>query len=49
MAFVLCLMTLKEDCECGCHYNESGENYNNLEVEHCFLKRIFNRVKRYNQ
>lgn len=49
ITFILCLMTLQEDCECGCHYNQLGESYDNLEVEHCFLKRIFNSVKRYNQ
>ena len=46
MSFIICLMTLQEDCECGCHFNQLGENYDNLKEEHCFLKRIFNSVKR---
>ena len=47
MSFIICLMTLQEDCECGCHFNQLGENYDNLKEEHCFLKRIFNSVKRF--
>ena len=47
MSFIICLITLKEDCECGCHYNGLGEEYNNLNTEHCFLKRMFNSVKRF--
>ena len=48
MAFIISLKALLEDCECGCHYNDNNEEYNNLHVEHCFLKRIFNAVKRFN-
>ena len=47
MSFIICLKTLLDDCECGCHYNQVGENNDNLQVEHCFLKRIFNSVKRF--
>ena len=47
MSFIICLMALQEDCECGCHFNQLGENYDNLKEEHCFLKRIFNSVKRF--
>ena len=47
MAFIISLKTLLEDCECGCHYSDETQEYNNLSVEHCFLKRIFNAVKRY--
>ena len=47
MSFIICLMTLQEDCECGCHFDQLGENYDNLKEEHCFLKRIFNSVKRF--
>ena len=47
MSFIICLKTLQEDCECGCHYNQIGENYDNLKEEHCILKRIFNSVKRF--
>ena len=48
MAFIISLKALLEDCECGCHYSDNSEEYNNLHVEHCFLKRIFNAVKRFN-
>ena len=47
MSFIICIITLKEDCECGCHYTGNGEAYNNLNTDHCFLKRIFNSVKRF--
>ena len=47
MSFIICLMTIEDDCECGCHYNQLGENHDNLQIEHCFLKRIFNSVKRF--
>ena len=47
ISFLICLKTLQEDCECGCHYNQIGENYDNLKEEHCILKRIFNSVKRF--
>ena len=42
IAFIICLMTLEDDCECGCHYNQLGDKNDNIQVEHCFLKRIFN-------
>ena len=47
MAFIISLKSLYEDCECGCHYSDENKEYNNTSVEHCFLKRIFNAVKRY--
>ena len=47
MSLIICIITLKEDCECGCHYNGNGEAYNNLNADHCFLKRIFNSVQRF--
>ena len=47
IAFIICLMTLEDDCECGCHYNLLGDKNDNIQVEHCFLKRIFNCVKRF--
>ena len=46
MAFLISLKALMEDCECGCHFSENNEEYNNLHVEHCFLKRIFHAVRR---
>ena len=47
MSFIISIKSLFEDCECGCHYSDDNKEYNNLLVEHCFLKRIFNAVKRY--
>ena len=47
MSFIICLKTLLDDCECGCHYNQIGEKHDNLQVEHCFLKRIFNNTRRF--
>ena len=47
MAFIISLKSLLEDCECGCHYSGENKEYSNLSIEHCFLKRIFNAVKRY--
>ena len=46
MSFIICLMTLQEDCACGCHYSQLEENHDNIKEEHCFLKRLFNSVKR---
>ena len=46
MSFIICLMTLQEDCICGCHYSQLGENNDNHKEKHCFLKRLFNCVKR---
>ena len=47
LIFIICLNTLQEGCECGCHYNEIGENYDNVNEVHCFLERIFKAVQRY--
>ena len=47
LIFIICLNTLQEGCECGCHYNQIGENYDNINEVHCFLKRIFKSVERY--
>ena len=47
LIFIICLNTLQEGCECGCHFNQIGENYDNLNEKHCFLKRIFKSVQRY--
>ena len=47
IAFIICLMTLEDDCECGCHYNQLGDKNDNTQIEHCLLKRIFNCVKRF--
>ena len=47
MTFLLCYKSLKEDCECGCHYTGEGSEYNNLDTPHNFLKRMFSIVKRF--
>ena len=47
MTFLLCYISLKQDCECGCHYTGEGSDYNNLETPHNFLKRMFSNVKRF--
>ena len=46
LSFIISLNSLYEDCECGCHYAIDNKEYNNETVEHCFLKRIFNAVRR---
>ena len=47
LSFIICLITLQDDCECGCHFNKSGEKYDNQKEEYCFLKRMFNSVRRF--
>ena len=47
LIFIICFNSLQEGCECGCHYNQIGENYDNLNEVHCFLKRLFKCVQRY--
>ena len=49
MAFMIAFMVANEDCECGCHYGRSTFEYNYISTEHCYLKRIFNSVKRFNE
>ena len=47
MTFLLCYKSFKEDCECGCHYTGEGNEYNNLDIPHNFLKRMFSVVNRF--
>ena len=47
MAFLIAFMVIQEDCECGCHYGRAYFEHNYISTEHCFLKRIFNSVKRF--
>ena len=49
MAFMIAFMVANEDCECGCHYGRSTFEHNYISTEHCYLKRIFNSVKRFNE
>ena len=43
------LVANNENCECGCHYGRSTFEHNYISIEHCYLKRIFNSVKRFNE
>ena len=46
LAFKLGFVSIKESCECGCHYQYDGLNIKEEECEHNLLNRIFNDVKR---
>ena len=48
MAFFIAFNVTQEDCECGCHYGRSNFKLNYITVEHCYLKRMFNSVIRFN-
>lgn len=48
MAFMIGFVVSREECECGCHYNRSGEEFTIPNTDHCVLKRIFNSVRRFN-
>ncbi len=47
MAFLISFMVTQEDCECGCHYGRAYYEHNYSSAEHCYLKRMFNSVKRF--
>ena len=47
-AFLLAFNCLRESCECGCHFQYENFNIRENGIEHNFLKRIFNCVKRVN-
>ena len=50
IAFSIAFMVVNnENCECGCHYGRSTFEHNYISIEHCYLKRIFNSVKRFNE
>ena len=47
MAFMIAFMVTKEDCDCGCHYGKFS-NVNTFDsMEHCYLKRMLNSVRRF--
>lgn len=48
MAFIISKMVTQEVCECGCHFFRADHINNNYSIEHSYLKRMFNSVKRYN-
>ena len=47
LAFRIGYISIKESCECGCHYQYNGINIKEEGCEHNLLNRIFNDVKRY--
>ena len=46
LAFQIGYVSVKESCECGCHYQYNGINIKEEECCHNLLNRIFNDVKR---
>ena len=46
LAFKIGYISIKESCECGCHYQYNGINSKEEGSEHNLLNRIFNNVKR---
>ena len=46
LAFKIGYVSIKESCECGCHFQYDGLNIKEEECEHNLLNRIFNDVKR---
>ena len=46
LAFRIGYTSIKESCECGCHYQYDEINVKEKECEHNLLNRIFNDVKR---
>ena len=48
MAFIIAFMVTQEDCDCGCHYGRAIFEHDCSLIEHCYLKRMFNSVKRFN-
>ena len=48
MAFLIAFNVTQEDCECGCHYGRAYFEHNYISAEHCYLKRMFNSVIRFN-
>ena len=49
MALLIAFMVIKEDCDCGCHYGKAFYENNFNSIEHSYLKRIFNSVKRFTE
>ena len=46
LAFRIGYVSIKESCQCGCHYQYDEINIKEKECEHNLLNRIFNDVKR---
>ncbi len=49
MALLIAFMVTKEDCDCGCHYGKAFYENSFTSIEHSYLKRIFNSVKRFSE
>jgi non-canonical poly(A) RNA polymerase PAPD5/7 len=49
MAFMISFLVTCEDCECGCHYGKAFYENSICSTEHCYLKRMFNSVKRFTE
>ena len=49
MAFIIAKMVTQEVCECGCHFFRADHINKNNSIEHSYLKRMFNSVKRFLQ
>ena len=49
IAFIIAFMVTKEKCECGCHFGRSIYEYDYNSIDHCYLKRIFNSVRRFQE
>jgi DNA polymerase sigma len=49
MALLIAFQVTKEDCDCGCHYGKAFYENNFTSIEHSYLKRIFNSVKRFHE
>ena len=49
MAFIIAKMVTQEVCECGCHFYRADHINKNYSLEHSYLKRMFNSVKRFLQ
>ena len=47
MAFMIAFMVTKEDCDCGCHYGKFSNVNTFNSMEHCYLKRMLNSVRRF--
>jgi hypothetical protein len=48
MAFMIGFVVSREECECGCHFNKTNDEFAISNTDHCILKRIFNSVRRFN-
>ena len=45
ITFMVAYNTIKDNCDCSCHYDENNNNKGNI---HCILNKIFKTVQRFN-